>query len=92
MTKKAQEEYHEKASSWERAFSMHIMVAIKLRNWTVERTAKEAGISKVTLYKIMQEDNYTAKTLFKVMNVLGLTVNFEFTDQELWEKARATKN
>lgn len=73
---------------WKLAFARCISVALRLRGITAEKTAAESGISKTTLYSVMDGENCNTESLFSLMNVLGVSVNFGFLDQESWDKRR----
>lgn len=73
---------------WRQALSKCILTALDMRNITAEQVAKDADISKTTLYSAMDGENCTTETMFSLMRVLGIAINFTFVDQQSWEKSR----
>lgn len=59
---------------------MDIKVKIKERGWTIERVAKEMGITRITLSQNISR-NPTVKTLQRIADIIGCNVGDFFMDE-----------
>lgn len=59
---------------------MNIKVKIKERGWTIERVAKEMGITRITLSQNISR-NPTVKTLQRIADIIGCKVGDFFMDE-----------
>lgn len=59
---------------------MDIKTKIKEKGWTIERVAKEMGITRITLSQNISR-NPTVKTLQRIADIIGCNVGDFFMDE-----------